>query len=133
MTGTLRILIVDDQRRARQSLRALLASNFPGSELFEAENGPEALRLAAECRPQVVIMDAHMPGMDGIGATRQLRAALPAAHVIVLSLYLEYEAPAVAAGAAFVSKGEPPERLLAVVAAALGAPGFPEVNDAPSL
>jgi DNA-binding NarL/FixJ family response regulator len=134
MADVIRILIVDDQRRARQSLSAVLASNFKAVELCEAESGEEALRLAEECWPRVVVMDAHMPGLDGIEATRRLKAAWPRAHVIVLSLYPEYEGPALAAGAdTFVSKGEPPERLLGAVTAAVQAGAEQEANDAAPL
>lgn len=112
------ILIVDDQRRARQSLKALLASNFQALELHEAGNGIEAIRCLETDQPNLVIMDARMPEMDGIEATRIVKAKWPQVRVIVLSLYAEYQPAALAAGAdAFVSKGEPPERLLAALAA----------------
>jgi CheY-like chemotaxis protein len=133
MPASVRILVVDDQRRARQSLKALLASNFKAIELFEAESGPEAIRLATECRPLVVIIDAHMSGLDGLEITRHLKADLPQAHIIALSLYPEYEASALAAGAeAFVSKVDPPERLLAAVAAAAGRGDRPQAKEAGS-
>ena len=122
MAKVLRILIVDDQRRARQSLKALLTTNFKSCEIQEATSGAEALGCLAAGQPDLVIMDARMPGMDGIEATRQLKARAPQVRVIVLSLYADYQAGALAAGAeAFVSKGEPPERLLGAVAQVAGA------------
>ena len=116
MRSSLRILIVDDQPRARQSLRALLAARFQVDQVHEAGNGAQALACVEAYCPDVVFMDARMPELDGIEATRMIRRASPRVKVIVLSMYPEYRAPALAAGAdAFFSKGEPPDELLAVL------------------
>jgi DNA-binding NarL/FixJ family response regulator len=112
------VLIADDQHRARQSLRALLSTWPPAGEVFEAVSGREALRVAEESRPGLVLMDARMPEMDGLQAALQLKARWPLVKVVVLSMYGDYEAEALAAGAdAFVGKGEPPDRLLGVLTA----------------
>ena len=130
MNKVLRILIVDDQRRARQSLKALLATRFQPIEIREAENGIDAIRCAEEWRPHVVLMDARMPDMDGIEATRAIKRQASHVKVIVFSMYGEYRAPAASAGAdAFISKDEQPERLLAAVSAAIGAAQEPQSDD----
>ncbi len=130
MVKALRILIVDDQRRTRQSLKALLATKFPLIELHEAVNGVEAIHCVEDCQPNIVLMDARMPELDGIEATRIIKTKLPHIQVIVLSLYAEYQAAALAAGAAaFISKGEPPERLLAALTAAASSTEVLEAGD----
>jgi CheY-like chemotaxis protein len=117
MAKSFRVLIVDDQVRARQSLKALLTTTFQQAEVAEAANGAEAFRRAEEFNPDIVIMDVAMPEIDGLQSTRLIKAIAPGIKIIVLSLYAEYRAAALAAGAdAFVSKGEPPARLLAAVA-----------------
>ena len=116
MAGHMQILIVDDQPRARQSLKALLVTWPQVKEIREAANGQEAVHLVEESQPHVVLMDVRMPEMDGVEATRLIKARWPQVKVIVLSMYADYMADALAAGAdAFVSKGEPPERLLATL------------------
>ncbi len=116
MRSSLRILIVDDQPRARQSLRALLAARFPVDELHEAANGAQALACVEAYCPDVVFMDARMPELDGIEATRMIRRQSPTVKVVVLSMYPEYRAAALAAGAdAFFGKGESPGQLLAML------------------
>ena len=113
MVKTLRILIVDDQKSARRSLKALLATRFQLVDTCEAANGIEAVRCVEECKPDIVLMDARMPEMDGIEATRIIKTKAAHTPVIVLSMYIEYQGAALAAGAdAFISKGDPPERLL---------------------
>ena len=113
MPKTLRILIVDDQPRARHSLKALLATKFQLAETCEAANGMEAIQCVDDCKLDVVLMDARMPEMDGIEAIHIIKTKSAHIPVIVLSMYPEYQADAVAAGAnAFISKGDPPERLL---------------------
>jgi CheY-like chemotaxis protein len=108
------VLIVDDQPRARQSLRALLSTWPPAAEIREAGDGQEAIQLVQERQPDIVLMDVRMPGMDGLQATRLIKARWPQIRVIVLTLYGEYEAKALAAGAdAFIGKGERPDQLLA--------------------
>ena len=116
MLKTLRILIVDDQQRARHSLTALLSTRFQLADTCEAANGMEAVRCVEECKPDIVLMDARMPEMDGVEATRIIKTKSEQTPVIVLSMYLEYQEAALAAGAdAFISKGDPPERLLEVL------------------
>ena len=119
MLKTLRILIVDDQQRARRSIKALLATKFKLVDTCEAVDGMEAVRCVQECKPDIVLMDARMPGMDGIEATRMIKMKSEQTPVIILSMYSEYRADALAAGAnAFLIKGESPEKLLAIVLAA---------------
>lgn len=113
MSKTLRILIVDDQPRARHSLKALLATKFELAEVCEATNGKEAIQRVDECQPDIVVMDAQMPEMDGIEATHIIKTNSVNTSVVVLSMYPEYQESALAAGAnAFISKGDSPDRLL---------------------
>ena len=109
----IRVLIADDRRRSRSGLRALLATRSEIEVIGEAVDGREALRLAEEYRPDVVLMDVRMPRMDGLEATRCIKAQCPEVKVIVLTLYTAHQPQALEAGAdAFVSKGDPPDSLL---------------------
>ncbi|MCX4695304.1 response regulator transcription factor [Streptomyces sp. NBC_01408] len=119
----LRVLVVDDQFLIRSGLTALLAA-APGFEVVgEAQDGEEAVRLAAETRPDVILMDVRMPGTDGIAATERILAAHGAAperpKVLVLTTFDsdEYVFRAIQAGAGgFLLKDTPPDRLLAAIA-----------------
>jgi DNA-binding NarL/FixJ family response regulator len=118
VTTPIRVLIADDQPRARQSLKALLGTLPQVAEIREAADGQEALRCVAESQPDVVLMDVRMAVMDGLQATRLIKTRWPQVKVVVLSMYTEYQGDAVGAGAdAFVSKGEPPHKLLETLAA----------------
>ncbi|MBN2553505.1 MAG: response regulator transcription factor [Spirochaetales bacterium] len=109
----MRILIADDQERARHSLKALLATSLTNPEIWEAGSGSEAVRLAEELQPDVIVMDVRMPDIDGLVATRSVKSRWPEIRVMVLSMYPGYREKARAAGAdLFVNKGESPERLL---------------------
>ncbi len=120
---SIRVLIVDDHPMFRDGLRHLLAD--PAFEVAgEAADGEEALAVLRRHPADVVIMDLHMPRMDGITATARIRAAFPDTHVLVLSTY-DTDAdvvPAMAAGAVgYLLKDVPREQLLdAVRAAAAG-------------
>jgi len=84
---TIRVLLVDDQTLFREGLSTLLSAQPDIDVVGEAANGEEALRLAASLRPQVVLMDLRMPVLDGMEATRRLRAAQPECQVIVLTTF----------------------------------------------
>ncbi|MFO7661808.1 MAG: response regulator transcription factor, partial [Chloroflexota bacterium] len=87
----IRVLIVDDHAVVRSGLAAFLSAY---DDLFlagEAANGEEAVRRCAECRPDVVLMDLVMPGMDGAAATREIRASCPHVQVVVLTSFREDE------------------------------------------
>jgi DNA-binding NarL/FixJ family response regulator len=117
-----RVLVVDDQFLIRAGLVGLLNA-APGFEAVgEAADGDEAVRLAAETGPDVILMDIRMPGMNGIEATKRILAdaADPAPRVLVLTTFDldEYVYGALRAGASgFLLKDSGPERLLAAVAA----------------
>jgi DNA-binding NarL/FixJ family response regulator len=83
------VLIVDDQALFREGLRTLLSVQPDFDVLGEASNGEEALRLAVQLRPRVVLMDLRMPVLDGVTATRRMREALPHCKVIVLTTFDE--------------------------------------------
>jgi DNA-binding NarL/FixJ family response regulator len=129
MTECIHVLIVDDQPRARKSLRALLSTWPVPQTVLEAASGQEAMQLVEQGQPDVVLMDICMPGMDGLQATRLIKARCPQVKVVVLTMYGEYEAEATAAGAdAFVAKGEPADHLL-VTLSAVTASRLPSSND----
>src|SRR6187431_1871534 len=81
------LVLVDDQPTVRRGLRMRLALEADFRVVGEAEDGISALALIGELRPDVVLMDAQMPHMDGIIATVALRAAFPETAVVILSLH----------------------------------------------
>jgi DNA-binding NarL/FixJ family response regulator len=116
-----RVLIADDQPRARKALKALLATigldgqgdDRPAIEVVgEAGDGSEALRLVNECQPDIVLMDIRMPGMNGLEATRLIKQDFRAPRVVVLTMYSSDKTDALAAGAdVFLIKGCPSDEL----------------------
>jgi len=87
----LRLMLVDDQSLFREALRTLLALQDDFEIVAEAENGERAVALAKAHRPDVILMDLRMPVMGGVEATRRVRAAAPAARVVVLTTFEEDE------------------------------------------
>jgi DNA-binding NarL/FixJ family response regulator len=109
------VLIVDDQPLQRFGFRMLLESVPDTQVAGEASTGSEAVRQAAELRPDVVLMDVRMPGMDGIEATRRIVANGGRSRVLVLTTFDldEYAHAALRAGASgFLLKDARPEELL---------------------
>jgi DNA-binding NarL/FixJ family response regulator len=116
MAQPTRVLIADDSARARDGLRALLTIRPEIEVVGEATNGQDAVRLVAECRPDIVLMDLHMPVLDGIQATKLIKQQWPAVTIVVLTMYAVEKSAALAAGAdAFLIKGSAPDRLLAAL------------------
>jgi len=89
MTGTIRVFVVDDQRAVREGLAALLALLDGVEVVGVASDGEEALELAAELHPEVVLMDLRMPRCDGVEATRRLREHDPNIKVLMLTTYAD--------------------------------------------
>lgn len=101
------ILIVEDHSLVRHALCDLFGIIFPQWVVLEAQSGEEALVLAGQHRPRLVLMDVRLPGIDGIEATRQLKASAPATLVVILSAHeaADYETASISAGAcAYVAK-----------------------------
>ena len=92
----LRILLVDDHPLVRNGLRALLASVPDMTVVGEASNGEEAIAQAAELQPDIILMDLHMPGLNGIEATRRIVQVHPHIGILVLTM-LEDDASVFAA------------------------------------
>lgn len=102
------VLLADDMPQVRHDLRQLLELTGVVTVAGEAENGAQAVQLAAELAPEAAVMDLEMPGMDGCEATRRIKAQMPAIRVVILTVHggAEEQARARAAGAdAFVTKG----------------------------
>jgi len=97
-----RVLICDDQTVVREGLAAILSTDDEIEVVGLARNGEEALALAAEERPDVVLMDLNMPVMNGVQATQRLRRRLPNLRVLILTTYADdaWVIDAIRAGAA---------------------------------
>lgn len=87
----LRVMIVDDHALFRESLGNLLTYRGTYDVVGDAGAGEEAIRMAIELEPDVVLMDINMPGMDGIEATRQLKARLPDVRIVMLTIFDDQE------------------------------------------
>ena len=114
MSEVITVLLVDDHQMVRQGVRAFLDTQPDIDVVGEAAEGETAISLAIEFAPDVVLMDLIMPGMDGVEATRRIKAASPRTQVIVLTSYHQDEHifPAIRAGAlSYVLKSIGPEEL----------------------
>jgi len=111
-----RVLIVDDHAVLRHGLREILESRF--CVVGEAHEGGEAVEKVLELRPDVVVMDIELPGMNGIAATRQIKEQCPKVNIVVLTASDHDDAifGAISAGAsAFVLKDDSPQTIVAAV------------------
>lgn len=114
MTESINVLIVDDHKLVRQGVRAFLETQPDITVIGEAESGAEAVEMATEHAPDVVLMDLVMPGMDGVETTRQVKQVSPRTQIIVLTSYHqdEFIFPAIRAGAlSYLLKDAEPEEL----------------------
>jgi NarL family two-component system response regulator LiaR len=121
MPDAIRVLIVDDHEVVREGLRNFLELQDEIEIAGEAGDGEEGVVLAAELRPDVVLMDLVMPKLDGVSAMRALRERAPGTRVIVLTSFLDDEhlLPAMRAGAAgYLLKNVQPQELARAIRAA---------------
>jgi len=119
---TARIIVVDDHDLARSGLRRLLAGARDLEIVGEARSGQEALTLCKALRPDLAVMDVRLPDMDGIAATRAIRASCPETRIILFTMYEadDYAHEAMRAGAAdYLLKGSTRRELLDAVQRAL--------------
>jgi DNA-binding NarL/FixJ family response regulator len=114
----IKVLLVDDQPSVRQGLRMRIELESDLTVVGEADNGLEAISLAQELGPDVVVMDVAMPEMDGITATERLREFAPSVSVVMLSILGDAVTQVLAreaGAAAFVEKQASVELLLAEI------------------
>lgn len=120
MANEIRLLLADDHAVVRSGLRMLLQAQPDMVIIGEAETGREAVQRAVELAPDVVLMDIEMPGMNGIEATRQIKAAYPDVRVLILTAYDDdpYVFALLRAGAdGYVLKNTDPDDLVRAVKA----------------
>lgn len=89
MPRKISVLLVDDHALVRRGFRRMLEDDAEISVVAEASDGPEAVRLALELRPRVIVMDCALPEFNGIEATRRIRQDFPTAEILMLSMHSE--------------------------------------------
>lgn len=124
LVKSIRILLADDHTLVREGIRALV-EKLPSVEVVgEAKDGREAIRLVKELKPDLVLMDVAMPGLNGLEATARISKEVPGTRVIILSMYAneEYVREAIRAGAVgyMVKRGAAAELELCISAVAAG-------------
>lgn len=125
--GPIRVLLAEDHTIVRQGLVALLSTQAGIEVVGEAEDGRAAVAAAVRLRPDVVLMDLGMPGLNGVDATRQIRRESPGTFVVILSMHAseEHVRPAIRAGATgYLLKGSGLSDLVAAIRAVAAGEGF---------
>ena len=89
MTAPITVVLADDHHLVRRGFRRMLEDDPAIAVVGEAANGDEAIRLVAELKPRVVVMDAAMPGTGGLAATRKILASMPETAILMLSMHSE--------------------------------------------
>lgn len=116
MCEKIRIMVIDDSYSFRLGLKALLDIQADMQVVGEASSGDQVLDLVEAHQPELILLDAQMPGLDGIEVTRVLKDCYPGIKVILMTMFADYRPSAIAAGAdTFLTKGIPPEHILALI------------------
>ncbi len=111
-----RILIVDDSASFRKGIRALLDIQPDMQVAGLASQGYKAIQLIEDLHPDLLLLDAQMPGLTGIDVTLEIKKKWPEIKVILMTMYVDFRSKAIEAGAdAFITKGIPPEHMLSVI------------------
>jgi DNA-binding NarL/FixJ family response regulator len=97
----IKVLIVDDNEVVREGLKSILDPQGDIAVVGEAVDGLDAVAKAEKLLPDVILMDAHMPGMDGTEATRHIKKGMPDVKVLFLTVYGDYVGSALEAGASW--------------------------------
>jgi len=121
-TPKARLLVVDDHAFMRVAINAILTRDSSLEVVGEAQDGQEAIERCRELHPDLILMDVSMPGMNGLEATRNIKAQSPETSVLILTAHADHSLlmDAVKAGAAgYVLKGENPDHVLDAVRAVL--------------
>jgi NarL family two-component system response regulator LiaR len=113
-----RVVVVDDHPLLRAVLRQMLALHEGVTVVGEAADGEEAVGVVERLRPDAVVMDYRMPGMDGAEATRRIRSSWPGVRVVAFSSSTDVDAVAAmleAGAGAYIAKGAPGDQVLAAL------------------
>jgi two-component system, NarL family, response regulator LiaR len=119
--GTIHVLVVDDHAVLRKALRRLLESRSEFEVCGEAEDGPQAIKMAAELKPDVVILDTVMPTMNGFEAARKIKLVSPHSQIVILMSHEDkqlFEEARNIGAVCYVPKSDPVHELIDVVKAA---------------
>jgi NarL family two-component system response regulator LiaR len=116
MEKKIRILIVDDSHSFRMGMRALLEIQPDMEVAGEAESGHKVVELIDELHPDLILLDAQMPGMSGIEVTQIVKSRRPQVKIMLMTMFSDYRPSAIEAGAdSFLTKGIPPAHVLSLI------------------
>lgn len=127
MSSPIRIILADDQALFLEGLKTLLSLEDSLEVIAESHNGQEALEACREHRPDIVLMDLNMPVMDGVAATRAIKAELPAVNILTLTTFDDDERvfEALKAGASgYLLKDTPSQQLVQAIKAVSSGQSF---------
>ncbi len=111
----IKILIVDDSASVRDSLRSILSPHADFKIVGQAVDGLDAIAKANELHPDVILMDAQMPEIDGVETTRYIKKRFPEIRILFLTAHISYVKEALAAGDGYLLKDSGRDKLLKTI------------------